>query len=66
VFGLIGLELPFVLKGISSFDVLPTALVLLGVVIVVRIVFVFGRNALLRLIRRRRRPPSWQVSAVLS
>ncbi|QUQ70228.1 cation:proton antiporter [Kutzneria sp. CA-103260] len=65
VFGLIGLELPFVLKGISSIDVLPTALVLLAVVIVVRIAFVFGRNILLRLIRRRRRP-SWKISAVLS
>jgi len=65
VFGLIGLELPFVLKGISDFAVLPAALALLGVVIAVRIVFVFGRNALLRMTRRRRRP-SWRISAVLS
>jgi CPA1 family monovalent cation:H+ antiporter len=66
VFGLIGLELPFVLKGISDFSILPVALALLGAVILVRIVFVFGRNVLLRMIRRRRHRPSWKISAVLS
>ncbi|MFC0544831.1 Na+/H+ antiporter [Kutzneria chonburiensis] len=65
VFGLIGLELPFVLKGISDFSILPIALALLGAVILVRVAFVFGRNVLLRMVRRRRRP-SWKISTVLS
>jgi CPA1 family monovalent cation:H+ antiporter len=64
VFGLIGLELPFVLKGISGFDAVPSTLVLLATVIVVRIFFVFGRDIVLRLFRRPR--PSWRVAAVIS
>ena len=64
VFGLIGLELPFVLRGVSGFDTVPTTLVLLAAVIVVRIFFVFGRHIVLRLFRRPR--PSWQVAAVVS
>jgi CPA1 family monovalent cation:H+ antiporter len=64
VFGLIGLELPFVLKGISGFDAVPSTLVLLAVVIVVRVLFVFGRHVVLRLLGRPR--PSWRVIAVVS
>ncbi len=65
VFGLIGLVLAFVLKGINDVSILPIALALLAAVILVRIVFVFGRNVLLRMVRRKRRP-SWKISAVLS
>lgn len=65
VFGLIGLELPFVLKGINGFDAVPSTLVLLAAVIVVRIVFIVSRNVVWRLLRGRRRP-SWRISAVLS
>jgi CPA1 family monovalent cation:H+ antiporter len=64
VFALIGLELPFVLKGISGFDAVPSTLVLLAVVIVVRVLFVFGRHVVLRLLGRPR--PSWRVIAVVS
>jgi CPA1 family monovalent cation:H+ antiporter len=64
-FGLIGLELPFVLKGIDGYDAVPSTLVLLAVVIAVRVVFILGRSLAMRLLRSRRRP-SWRISAVLS
>jgi CPA1 family monovalent cation:H+ antiporter len=64
VFGLIGLELPFVLRHIPAWQTALTALVLLAVVIAVRIVFVFARHVVLRLIGRPR--PSWRVIAVIS
>ncbi|MFC0439799.1 Na+/H+ antiporter [Kutzneria buriramensis] len=64
VFGLIGLELPFVLRGVSGLDPWLTALALLAAVIVIRIVFVFSRHVILRLLRRPR--PSWRVVAIVS
>jgi Na+/H+ antiporter len=72
-FILIGLQLPFILVEIqdeSPWLLTVAALSVLGVVIVVRILWIFIASYLSRLLSRRARrynpPPSWQTLTVLS
>jgi CPA1 family monovalent cation:H+ antiporter len=68
VFGLIGLELPTLVRALSGRGPawLPQALLITATLVVVRVLWVFPLSALVR--RRRGDPgrPSWQVPAVVS
>jgi CPA1 family monovalent cation:H+ antiporter len=66
VFGLIGLELPTLVRRLSSEGPtwLPQALAITATLVVIRVLWVFPLSALVQ--RRGGRRPSWQVPAVVS
>ncbi|MGH3752439.1 MAG: Na+/H+ antiporter [Pseudonocardiaceae bacterium] len=67
VFGLIGLQLPALLRGLAGIDVLwpLQALAIAATLMVIRVAWVFPLSAI-QLRRRGVERPSWQVPAVVS